>query len=278
MSNTRLSFKNEAVYALYEGDYTIDPAILQEIITLGKAATDDLLKILEDASLNTRLYTEEYSEAGGGFAPRHALYLLRDINGEPKVFDYLLKFTQEDEATLDKLLGETFFVDEFWYYVCHYGQGYLSELEAMLYEMHLEVKMAVSGGLAQMANYYPVHQKTIEQIFAKLIDYYLDDEQMEQLREEEGIFDNSDYDDDVTFISVVTCDVLDANLAHLKRRIDELFEFDLIDTNVLEPELAIFQENKLVPDTIFELYEAMQTEEEEEMEEEENKPKVKKMK
>jgi hypothetical protein len=256
MSTKGLSIQHPAVEALFENDFTIPVAELQAILALKKEAETDLLTILRDAVKNPTLYTDELAPKEGGYAPTHALLLLRELQCE-SVFPEFLTLLRNDVAIIDKLFGIEFITEEAWSFICHFGQDNVSDLEELLYQGETDVysKIAISAGLAQMANHYPEKRKEIIEVFEKLLGFILDEENLEILENGESIFGaEDDYDYDIEFISHFACDLLDANTKEFEESLELLFENNLIDDDVLDEKRAVFKEYKKKHHSILEVY------------------------
>lgn len=278
-----MQFQNSIVEELFKRDFRISRDVLLEIKGLGLAVEQDLLAIVDDAITQPDYYTEDLEPNNGGFAPMHAILLLREINSQ-KVCKRVMQILQGDIMIIDKLFGEDFLVEETWTYICHLGHQEISLCKEILFagEADVYARTAISTGLAQMALHYPQYQEQILSIFQKLLDFILSEESLALLSEEEGIFGQEpDYEADIEFISNFACDLLDLDAKHLRKELDLLFENGLIDEDILEEVNAVFKKNIMKHRNIFDIYIELEINEKAALgikEDEEEEPKVKKMK
>lgn len=280
-----MQFQNPVVEELFKKDFRISRDVLLEIKDLGLAVEKDLLAIVDDAIKQPNYYIDELEPNNGGFAPMHAILLLREIRS-PQVCKRIIELLQGDIMIIDKLFSEDFLVEEVWTYICHLGHQEIGKCKEILFAGDADVyaRTAISTGLAQMALHYPEYEKQVLSIFEKLLEFILSEESLELLAEEEGIFGKEpDYEADIEFISNFTCDLLDLDAKHLRKELDLLFENGLIDEEILEETKAVFKKNKMNHRSIFDIYMDMEINENaaldsKEDDEDEDEPKVKKMK
>lgn len=279
-----MQFQNSIVEELFKKDFRISRDVLIEIKELGLAVEQDLLAIVDDAISQPDYYTEDLEPNNGGFAPMHAILLLREI-GSQSVCKRIMQMLQGDIMVIDRLFTEEFLVEEVWSYICHLGHQEISLCKKILFEGEADVyaRTAISTGLAQMALHYPQYEKQILGIFEKLIDFILSEESLELLSEEEGIFGQEpDYEADIEFISNFACDLLDLDAVHLRKELDLLFDNGLIDEDILEEANAVFKKNVMKHRNIFDIYINLEINEKAAMgledDDEDDEPKIKKMK
>jgi DNA-binding transcriptional ArsR family regulator len=279
-----MQFQNAIVEELFRKDFRISRDVLIEIKELGLAVEQDLLRIVDDAIAQPDHYTDDLEPNNGGFAPMHAILLLREIQS-PKVCQRIMQMLQGDVIIIDKLFTEEFLVEEAWTYICHLGHQEIGLCKDILFAGDADVyaRTAISTGLAQMALHYPQYQQQVLDIFQKLLEYILSEESLELLAEEEGIFgEEPDYEADIEFISNFACDLLDVDAQHLRKELDLLYENGLIDEDILEEVNAVFKRNPMKHRNIFDIYRDLEISENAilgvEEEEDEDEPKVKKMK
>jgi len=280
---TKMQFQHSIVGELFKKDYRISRDILLEIKELGLEVEKDLLAIVDDAIKNPDYYSDEIEDDEGGFAPMHAILLLREIQSK-QVAKRVIELLQGDVLEMDRLFSPDFLTEEVWTYLCHFGHQEIDSCEKILFEGNADVyaRVAISTGLAQLANHYPEHREKVLQIFEKLLEHILSEESMQTFDEEEGIFgDEPDIDADIEFISNFACDLLDLDFKEKRKELDTLFENGLIDEEILEESKAVFKRNKMTHKDILEIYRDMEIGENAELieeEEDEDEPKVKKMK
>ncbi len=233
MNTNGLSFQNPTVEKLYVNDFSIDQILLQEIIS-SSATTPDLLAIVADSFKNPAFYTREGTIKSGGAAPFHAVMALHEQKADA-VMPSLIDFFKGDVLVLDDVFGVDFLTDDAWSFVCHLGKKYLKELEMLIFEGEVDiyVKLAITSGLAQMANSYPETRPEVLKIFSKLVKFYISDESLDHLAEEEPIFEGSDFDADIEFLSDALRDILKINPQELSDDIDECFAQDIVDEAIL---------------------------------------------
>lgn len=279
-----MQFQNAIVEELFRKDFRISRDVLIEIKELGLAVEQDLLRIVDDAIAQPDHYTDDLEPNNGGFAPMHAILLLREIQS-PKVCQRIMQMLQGDVMIIDKLFTDEFLVEEAWTYICHLGHQEIGLCKDILFAGDADVyaRTAISTGLAQMALHYPQYQQQVLDIFQKLLEYILSEESLELLAEEEGIFgEEPDYEADIEFISNFACDLLDVDAQHLRKELDLLYENGLIDEDILEEVNAVFKRNPMKHRNIFEIYRDLEISENAtlgiEEEDDEDEPKVKKMK
>lgn len=279
-----MQFQNSIVEELFKKDFRISRDVLVAIKDLGMAVEQDLLSIVDDAIAQPDYYIEDLEPNNGGFAPMHAILLLREI-GSQKVCKRIMQILQGDIMIIDKLFTEDFLVEEVWSYICHLGHQEIDLCKEILFTGDADVyaRTAISTGLAQMALHYPQYREQVLDIFQKLLDYILSEESLELLSDEEGIFGQEpDYEADIEFISNFACDLLDLDAQHLRKELDLLYENGLIDEDILEEKNAVFKRNPMKHRNIFDIYRDLEINEnatsQVEEDEEEDEPKVKKMK
>ncbi len=278
-----MQFQHSIVQELYKSDYRIAREVIREIRQLGSAVEQDLLAILDDATQNIDYY-ETLPPDKGGFAPLHAILLLREIRST-KVCRKILQMLQGDVLDIDRLFYPDFLTEEVWTYICHLGHQDLDTCKGMLFEGNADVyaRIAISTGLAQMALHYPEKREIVRKIYQKLLEFILSEESLEILAGAEGIFgEEPDFEADVEFISNFACDLLDADFREFQDELNSLFENGLIDEQILEETNAVFKKNLLSYKSIEELYldmeKAAQSALQEADEKDDDEPKVKKMK
>ena len=237
MNTNGLSFQNPTVEKLYVNDFSIDQILLQEIISSSAnaiATANDLLSIVADAFKNPAFYTREGTIKSGGAAPFHAVMALHEQKNDAVMLP-LIEFFKGDVLVLDDVFGVDFLTDNAWSFVCHLGKKYLKELEMLIFEGEVDiyVKLAITSGLAQMANSYPETRPEVLKIFSKLVKFYISDESLDHLAEEEAIFEGSDFDADIEFLSDALRDILKINPQELSDDIDECFAQDIVDEAIL---------------------------------------------
>lgn len=280
---TKMQFQHSIVGELFKKDFRISRDVLLDIKGLGLEVEKDLLAIVDDAIQNPDYYSDEIEDDEGGFAPMHAILLLREIKS-PQVVKRVIQMLQGDILEMDRLFTPDFLTEEVWTYICHLGHNEIDTCKAILFEGNADVyaRVAISTGLAQTALHYPEHQEKIHRIFTKLLDFILSEESLELLHEEEGIFgDEPDFEADIEFISNFACDLLDLDAKDKRKELDALFENGLIDEEILEESKAVFKKNVMTHRDIFQIYLDMEINENNELMEEgeeEDEPKVKKMK
>ncbi len=282
MNSSLPSFQNPIIEKLFENDFTIKTSILQDIIALGSRASDDLLLILKDALQEAEKYTDDLAPDEGGCAPLHAVFLLREIRDE-QLFPVLIDFLKGDSLVLDDLFSELFITTELASFISLFGQKHLPALQSLFLDQETDgyVRMAVATGLAQMSLQHPDTREAVEKIFKKMLDFVLEEENIQKIKDLEAIFEGSEYEIDLEFISNLVADMLQANMQRFQLQIEEIFDQDLVDAEIITPDDMRFRTQlQKVPD-IFGLYqELIEIEREEERlgAEEEDKPKIRKMK
>lgn len=284
MNTNGLSFQNPTVEKLYVNDFSIDQILLQEIIS-SPATTPDLLSIVADAFKNPAFYTREGTIKSGGAAPFHAVMALHEQKAED-VMITLIDFFKGDVLVLDDVFGVDFLTDEAWSFVCHLGKKYLKELESLIFEGEVDiyVKLAITSGLAQMANSYPEMRPEVLKIFSKLVKFYISDESLDNFAEEEAIFENSDFDSDIEFLSDALRDILKINPQELSDDIDECFAQDIVDEAILGLEDVNYKNVVKKPLVLANIYKTLMEKDADGEDildlssSEDEKPKIKKMK
>ncbi|KOY87493.1 hypothetical protein AD998_16335 [bacterium 336/3] len=280
---TKMQFQHSIVGELFKKDYRISRDILLEIKDLGSEVEKDLLAIVDDAISNPDYYSDDIEDDEGGFAPMHAILLLREIKSK-EVAKRVIQMLQGDVLQMDRVFYPDFLTEEVWTYICHLGHQEIDTCKKILFEGNADVyaRVAISTGLAQLAVHYPEHREKVMQIFTKLLEFILSDESMEAFDEEEGSFgEDPDFEADIEFISNFACDLLDLDAKEKRKELDALFENGLIDEEILEESKAVFKKNQMSYKNILEIYMDMEIGENAELieeDEDEDEPKVKKMK
>jgi hypothetical protein len=282
MNSSLPSFQNPIIEKLFQNDFTIKTSILQDIIALGSSVSEDLLLVLKDALQEPEKYTEDFAPDEGGCAPLHALFLLREIR-EEGVFPVLMDFLKGDSLVLDELFSELFITTELASFISLFGKKHLSDLEGLLLDQETDgyVRMAVATGLAQMTLQSPDTREAVEKILKKMFDFILEEENIQRIKDLEAIFEGSEYEIDLEFISNLVADALQADMKRFQGQIEEIFEQDLVDAEIITPEDMRFRTHLQKISDIFALYQElieMESEEESLEEDEEDKPKIRKMK
>ncbi|MDX1903827.1 MAG: DUF1186 domain-containing protein [Thermonemataceae bacterium] len=277
-----MQFQYPVVQELFKKDFRISREVISEIKALDLAVEADLLQIIDDALQNTDYY-EELEASEGGFAPLHAILLLREIKST-KILPKILEMLRGDILEMDRLFSPDFLIEEVWSYIAHLGQNQLKDFKEILFEGNADVyaRTAISTGLAQMALHHPKYAEKVFDVFDKLLDFILSEESLEYLDNKEGIFgDEPDYDADIEFISNFACDLLDLDYTEKRKELEALFENGLIDEEILEESKAVFKRNQMKSRDIFEIYTDWEISEKtatEEDDDDEDEPKIKKMK
>jgi predicted DNA-binding protein len=156
-------------------------------------------------------------------------------------------------------------------------------LEGLLLDQETDgyVRMAVATGLAQMTLQSPDTREAVEKILKKMFDFILEEENIQRIKDLEAIFEGSEYEIDLEFISNLVADALQADMKRFQGQIEEIFEQDLVDAEIITPEDMRFRTHLQKISDIFALYQElieMESEEESLEEDEEDKPKIRKMK
>ncbi len=133
-----MQFQNAIVEELFRKDFRISRDVLIEIKELGLAVEQDLLRIVDDAIAQPDHYTDDLEPNNGGFAPMHAILLLREIQS-PKVCQRIMQMLQGDVIIIDKLFTEEFLVEEALTYICHLGHQEIGLCKEIFFDGDAEV-------------------------------------------------------------------------------------------------------------------------------------------
>ena len=214
-------FHHAEVNQLYELGFENSVEKLKSLLVLPrKTLIEDLEAVLEDAVNRFHDSIEEGWDIKKHSFVLHAFFLLRELKSESS----LLKI--KDVLSYNQDFIDFYFGDDLceivWLVLFELGKNQLSELEEYLYRKEVQTftKTEFAVALVQISLHYPEKKNEIEQIFKRLFEYLLDDEQ-----EERPI--------DPTFIGIAISDIVEISMEELTPLIKELFDRGYVDLDII---------------------------------------------
>lgn len=258
-----IKLKNKEVAALFTTGYDVSPKMVEDLLQLEDIEAD-LLSILEDAIQRPRFYADLPLD-GGRLAPIHAMLLLRQMQSA-QATNLIIELLQGDPYTTELLFGENFMLDEMWPFITFSAQKQFKAYVDMLYQGNIDPfsKLAVGTGLAQSVFYLPNMAKQVEQAFRELLELFI--EKAGDLQEGEAVFQESDADSDIEFISNFSLDISDTGFTSLRPLVEELIDLHVIDTEIVDEVDLDFKPRKREILPILKVYETYRVENETDIE------------
>ncbi len=246
-------FKHPIVEKLYEVDYFIDRAILQEILDLGKEVIPDLEKIVLDSIERFDEYKED--DFSHHFQMSHALNLLQDLEAEQSL-ELVLSLTDLPLETLE------------WWYSDYIFQEYpplvaklaLNQPEKLIEYLQSSsprlFKSMVQHALAVVVHLKPHHREQVLSYYQGFLEKTLQNaNQLEQVFTERL---EPEYDLEIEeYLGYLVGYLKDSGFTELYPQIRELFRLDLISGMITS--LEIWENGPLpikLPQDTFEKYES----------------------
>ncbi|GIV40274.1 MAG: hypothetical protein KatS3mg033_2074 [Thermonema sp.] len=258
-----IQVKNKAVEKLFTTGYDVSPKMIEDLLHM-EGIEEDLLRILQDAAARPRFYADLPLD-GGRLAPVHAILLLRQMHSDHAT-RLVMELLQGDAYTMELLFGDTFMLEEMWPFITFSAKAHFRTYVDMLHKGDIDPfsKLAVSTGLAQAVFYEPGIAPKVETAFRELLELFI--EKADDLQNDEAVFDGSDADSDIEFISNFALDVSDTGFESLRPLIEELIDLRIIDTDIVDEVDLDFKARKKEIHPILKVYETFRLENESEIE------------
>jgi len=258
-----IQVKNKAVEKLFTTGYNVSPKMIEDLLNM-EGIEEDLLRILQDAASRPRFYADLPLD-GGRLAPVHAILLLRQMHSDHATH-LIMELLRGDAYTMELLFGDTFMLEEMWPFITFSAKKHFQTYVDMLYQGNIDPfsKLAVSSGLAQAVFYEPSVAKQVENAFRELLELFI--ENADALKNEEAVFEGSDADSDIEFVSNFALDVSDTGFESLRPLVEELLDLQIIDTDIVDEVDLDFKARKKEIHPILKVYETFRLENESEIE------------
>ncbi|MDR3140382.1 MAG: DUF1186 domain-containing protein [Tannerellaceae bacterium] len=168
-------FQHEEINNLYRYDDKIPQDVLQEILELPRASViSDLEKVLDDTVDRYGYFSQaDLQVEGNCFFALHAFFLLAELRAEESLPKILSILAYDDDFT-EFWFGD-YMTEDMWIYFYRTGFSRIDEMKEFLFNPGVGsyVKCGITGAIVQTALHNPEKKEEMIEIYAGIIDYYL---------------------------------------------------------------------------------------------------------